>query len=506
MTLKWNKQYTDAVLVALLVILPIVLAGEPFGDDYYRLRDGETFEYYKGIVGSLRYCGRYFALWILQLLAGDKFTFNLFPLPQILGIVIYALSLSWIIQKFGIKDRLVSILVILSALTVPFMYQNYMYQYDALSMCIGISMLSIVPLILIPENKVQWIKFTIIKILLIISALLFYQTAIPSYFIFSVFLYLYSQQNNKFKILCWNNLMLIVAYLIMYIILLFTVDNISYLQHNSKISWEYLPYKILNKPLDIIELMLAEYYAVSFNWLAPSILLLLAFIIMYRKVKIDERLQRISKLEKYISILSVPLIAYITVIFISLPDVTIFKHRMLFSLSSTYFCILFIIFYFCINKAEFLRKIVITLVVVMLLPSITSLSIAMKAYSMQQDYERMLITSVYKGLGHIGLSKDDGRTIILVCDKKWYAPYTKKLLEQKPYMKDWVYAASNHSPAHFGNYMNFYGINALTSSSLSDSEETLILENKAEKLYSHYLYDIYRGVHKGEEKILLCVK
>ena len=89
----------------------------------------------------------------------------------------------------------------------------------------------------------------------------------------------------------------------MYIILLFTVDNISYLQHNSKISWEYLPYKILNKPLDIIELMLAEYYAVSFNWLVPTILLLLAFTIMYRKVKIDERLQRISKLEKYISIL-----------------------------------------------------------------------------------------------------------------------------------------------------------------------------------------------------------
>ena len=144
----------------------------------------------------------------------------------------------------------------------------------------------------------------------------------------------------------------------------------------------------------------------------------------------------------------------------------------------------------------------------MLLPSITSLSIAMKAYSMQQNYERMLITSIYKGLGHIGLSKDDGKTIILVCDKKWYAPYTKKLLERKPYMQDWVYAASNHSPAHFGNYMNFYGINARTAlpSSLSDSEEALIIENKAEKVYSHYLYDIYQTVHKGEEKILLCVK
>ena len=99
---------------------------------FYRLNTLEAVGY-----NSWRNGGRYFVLWLFQLLSGGEFVLNLFPLPQILGITIYSLSLSWIIQKFNIRDRLVSVFIILSALTVPFLYQIYMYQYDALTMCIA---------------------------------------------------------------------------------------------------------------------------------------------------------------------------------------------------------------------------------------------------------------------------------------------------------------------------------------------------------------------------------
>ncbi|MBQ9725564.1 MAG: hypothetical protein IJV56_09555 [Neisseriaceae bacterium] len=84
MKFQWNKQYTDAIIIALFIAFPIILAGEPFGDDFYRLRDGETYQFDKGTVTSWRYCGRPLVLWLFQLLSGEEFVFNLFPLPQIM--------------------------------------------------------------------------------------------------------------------------------------------------------------------------------------------------------------------------------------------------------------------------------------------------------------------------------------------------------------------------------------------------------------------------------------
>ena len=126
----------------------------------------------------------------------------------------------------------------------------------------------------------------------------------------------------------------------------------------------------------------------------------------------------------------------------------------------------------------------------------------MKAYSMQQDYERMLITSIYDGLAEIGLSKDDNQKVTFMCNRSWYAPYTQKLLERKPYMAQWVYAAGNHTPAHIGNYLNLYQINAEVDMFLSKK----FVENKTKKIYSHYLYSIHKGVVDGQEKLIICVK
>ena len=126
----------------------------------------------------------------------------------------------------------------------------------------------------------------------------------------------------------------------------------------------------------------------------------------------------------------------------------------------------------------------------------------MKAYSMQQDYERMLITSLYDGLAEIGLSKDDNQKITFMCNITWYAPYTQKLIERKPYMAQWVYAAGNHTPAHIGNYLNLYHINAEVDMVLSKK----FVQNKTKEIYSHYLYSIHQGVVDGQEKLIVCVK
>ena len=121
MKFQWNTQYTDAVLIALAVIFPIILSNNPIGDDYLRLYNGNDFSS----------TGRWFASWLFQVLAADKFLFNLFPLPQILGIIVYAISLSWIVQKISVTDRFSSALVVLLSLLYPFIFQDYAYQYDS---------------------------------------------------------------------------------------------------------------------------------------------------------------------------------------------------------------------------------------------------------------------------------------------------------------------------------------------------------------------------------------
>ncbi|MBP3220770.1 MAG: hypothetical protein J6M43_01870, partial [Neisseriaceae bacterium] len=315
------------------------------------------------------------------------------------------------------------------------------------------------------------------------------------------FLYLHSNQDNKLKILSWNTALLVIAYALSTILLNMFFDT-HYIQNNSKISWDLLPYKIFTKPFEIFEEMLLPYYKISFNWLAPLLLLLSAFTIIYARLKKESYLERIGKIEKLILFFAIPLIAFITIIFVSLPDVTIFKHRMYFSLSSAYFCIVFIVLQYAKSRTELLKKIAIAVVVIMLIPTITSLCIAMKAYSMQQDYERILITSIYQGLGKIGLSKEDNQKITFMCNRTWYAPYTKKVLERKPYMTDWVYSASNHTPAHFGNYMDLYQINAEVDMVLSKK----FVQNKTEQIYSHYLYSIHRGKVNEQEILIVCVK
>ena len=89
-----------------------------------------------------------------------------------------------------------------------------------------------------------------------------------------------------------------------------------------------------------------------------------------------------------------------------------------------------------------------------------------------------------------------------MCNIAWYAPYTQKLLERKPYMAQWVYAAGNHTPAHIGNYLNLYQINAEVDMVLSKK----FVYNKTEQIYSHYLYSIHRGEIDGKEKLIICVK
>ena len=251
MKFQWNKQYTDAVLIALTVIFPIILSNNPIGDDYVRLYNG--IDYSGG--------GRWFASWLLQILSADKFIFNIFPLSQILGIVIYAISLSWIVQKISITNRFSSALIILLSLTYPFVFQNYSYQYDCLTMLLALSIFSITPFIFIPQtqNRKEWIRCSLYKIILILLGLLFYQPVLVSFIIFSIFIYLFYQSvQYKHKVLFWHAALLIIAYLIDYFIILSFSDT-GYYKRRSFFMFSLIIENIIDNSKDIM-LYIAPYY------------------------------------------------------------------------------------------------------------------------------------------------------------------------------------------------------------------------------------------------------
>ncbi|MBR7059562.1 MAG: hypothetical protein IKI22_03045, partial [Neisseriaceae bacterium] len=66
MKFEYNKQYIDAILIALAVIFPIILIGEPFADDFFRMTGERDFSR----------DGRYIVNYLLKILSQDSFLFN----------------------------------------------------------------------------------------------------------------------------------------------------------------------------------------------------------------------------------------------------------------------------------------------------------------------------------------------------------------------------------------------------------------------------------------------
>ena len=475
MKFQWNKQYTDAVIIALAVIFPIVLSGVPIGDDYVRLYNGTDFN------GS----GRWFATWLFQVLSNDKFIFNLFPLPQILGIIIYAISLAWITQKLSITDRISNALIILFALSFPFIFQNYAYQYDCLTMMLALSIFSITPFILIPQekDKKQWVMYSLFKVLLLITGLLFYQPALVSFIIFSIFIYL-ANDDRKLKILFWHAGVLITAYLIDHFMIL-TIGNTEYYRMLSHVTWGKLHINIVNHFIGIVY-YIQPYYKNIF--VIVSHIALLYFAVKYILLKHKDAFNIIFGIFLFISLILV------TMVFVSIPDNIFFTPRLLMSLSSVYFCIALLAF-----KQQEQIKLLRAMLIIAIIPAVVVLCIYTKAASIQEKYDRMLITSLYDGLSKVEIKEN--QKLYFTCNQHWYAPYTQKVVERYPYMMGFIY--TDHLRKYYfiqeylGNF-NIHNATAVYAKSAEDYQEMFHSKKQA----THYLYDIY----EWQDNVYVCVK
>ena len=490
---KWNNQYRDAVLIALAFTFPIVLSGTPIGDDYVRLYNGSDFY------------SRLGATWVFQILSSDKFLFNLFPLSQISGITIYAITISWITQKLSITDRLSSNLIILLTLSFPFVFQNYLFQYDCLTMHIGLSIFSITPFIFIPKlnNKIYLITCSIYKILLISLGLIFYQPALISFIIFSIFIYLLSGEKNnvKIKILLWHISVLIIAYLIHYFAILSIGDTTGHYTRNSHFHFILIIDNIISNSGWYIELI-KPYYKNIFIIFSHTIIIFFAFktiYIMYAK-------NNNSLSNMFITIFSIPILMMITIIIVSIPNDNkiIAPTRILLSMSSAYVCIALIAFKNT-NSVKILRLATILAII----PAITILCITTNTASIQAKYERMLITSMYDGLSKIELQ--DGQKIYFACDHHWFSPYTKKVIDKYPFVMDFILTDHLRKWYFIKEYMGNYRIENSQEfyyMDLSDEKIKNMLQTseKSTHKYHHYLYDIYEV--KGDNNkndIVVCV-
>ena len=482
MKFQWNKQYTDAVVIALVIIFPIVLAGVPIGDDYVRLYNGIDFN------GS----GRWFATWLFQVLSNDKFIFNLFPLPQILGIIIYAISLAWITQKLSITDRISNALIILFALSFPFIFQNYAYQYDCLTMMLALSIFSITPFILIPQekDKKQWVMYSLFKVLLLITGLLFYQPALISFIIFSIFIYLVSD-DRKLNILFWHAIILIIAYFVDNFVVL-SIGDTQYYKEFSRFNLSELHMNIYSNVISILNYV-KPYYKNIFIIVSHMIILFAAL----KYLLINQK----STSNIIVNMFGVLLLLFITILFISILDRRIlfpifFTPRLLMSMSSAYFCIALIAF-----KQKQQIKLLRTMLIIAIIPAIVVLCIYTKAASIQEKYDRMLITSLYDGLSKVEIKEN--QKIYFTCNQHWYAPYTKKVVERYPYMMGFIYTDYLRRYWFIREYLGDYNIDTTNISSVyAKNESDYNAMYQSNRLVSHYLYDIY----EWQDNIYVCVK
>ena len=330
MKFEYNKQYIDAILIALAVIFPIILIGEPFADDFFRMTGERDFSR----------DGRYIVNYLLKILSQDSFLFNPYPLAQVSGIIIYALILTLIIRKIGIIDRLQSGLLLLVTLTTPYMLAVYPYNYDALSICIALSLFSIAPFIFNPnilsyKSKELYLK-SFEKIALLIVAFLFYQPVLPTFVIASLFLFYYAKENKK-QILIYNAVMIIVAYLFYTKAILNIYDDAVWYKQQSQINNIFLIPDSIYYGLQSIGSFVINYYK-GFNGIP---VLIIIFFALYISFKQSKNKKGFKQLVYYIGIPSMILVNIIAISIINVKSQDLHL-RLFISMSSALFYIILI--------------------------------------------------------------------------------------------------------------------------------------------------------------------
>ncbi len=502
MKFEYNKQYIDAILIALAVIFPIILIGEPFADDFFRMTGERDFSR----------DGRYIVNYLLKILSQDSFLFNPYPLAQVSGIIIYALTLTLIIRKIGIIDRLQSGLLLLVTLTTPYMLAVYPYNYDALSICIALSLFSIAPFIFNPnifsyKSKELYLK-SFGKIALLIVAFLFYQPVLPTFVIASLFLFYYAKENKK-QILIYNAVMIIVAYLFYTKGILNIYDDAVWYKQQSRINNIFLIPDSIYYGLQSIGSFVIDYYK-GFNSTPVLIIIFFALYISFKQSKNKKGLERL------ICIIGIPSMILINIIAISVINIQPkdLHLRLFISMSSALFYIVLIGLININDNKRYIYNIFMFMIVV---PSISMLCIFSYAFKLQKQYEKMMITTLYDGFTFINQHKDEMQkrgiiaknVIYFMCQNDCLNPYSTKLVQRKAYMQDLLYANTlfNYFVTGLNQYFISYNIN---NQILTQSQYYIYKRDKEiqenEKIYSSYLYDIYYDVNKHVSNYIIYVK
>ncbi|MBP3221028.1 MAG: glucosyltransferase domain-containing protein [Neisseriaceae bacterium] len=494
MKLQWNKQYNDAVLIALVVIFPIVLIGEPFADDFNRMAGVRDY--------SLD--GRYLTNVVFRFLSQDNFLFNLAPLPQIMGIVIYSITLMFIVRKIEIFNRLQSGLLLFIALTTPYMLAVYPYNYDALSICIAMSIFSLTPFIFNTDKlnykyKQMYISL-FYKIIIIVVAFLLYQPVLPTFIIFSLFLYINDIDNNKNKNLIFNTFAIVFSYFIYNKIVLNLFDDAYWYKTQSSVDITLIPVNIFENLIPFTLFVFERYIGL--------ILIPLFFIIYFSIYAVIVKNSTQENTSKFKRMLIIPIMLFLTIIFLSIisPRPENLHLRLVVSISSALFCLSVIGFKYLKGKIKIYVHSIATALVILF--SFADLCIFSYAFKLQKEYERMLITTLYDGFNYIDNNLNNGQTknkmnIFFVCKNDCLNPYSIKLINNKLYMADLLY---NKTIFNFytgmNSYLHSYSIQESVDKLSHGMSNTFLTEDK--KVFNHYLYDIY--YFKNSQEIYIIIK
>lgn len=184
--LKNNKTYIFSIIIlAVLYVLPIVLANTHYVDDLNRTVAGYNWDH----------DGRFVSSKTMHLLSFQKeVVYSLYPFSNIISAVILALSGFIISYSVGVRNKLMLFIGSFLLLTCPFLLEILSYRFDCIP--ISLSILSIAVPFLFYSNKKIFFAVSIIGVFLSLGL---YQTSALSYCIILCFLLAKDVWNDQFK-------------------------------------------------------------------------------------------------------------------------------------------------------------------------------------------------------------------------------------------------------------------------------------------------------------------
>lgn len=189
-------------ILCLLYSLPLIIWGGYYWDDVIRST--------KGLYGW-KENGRPLADFIFYTLNSGGVNSNFYPLPQILAVLIMAITIFLCWSRFLFDKGVIAVFCCIPLLTSPTFVENLSFRYDSFTMSLSV-LLACLPSVLV-LNK---IKSMLLGVVCVVASLSLYQASITVFIIMSVLLFLYEAKNDEPKNSVLNVLVSLTSLLIGY--------------------------------------------------------------------------------------------------------------------------------------------------------------------------------------------------------------------------------------------------------------------------------------------------